>query len=62
MYIWESEFVYLGMAKSPPCRNLVIRCNGGLRRPARNGPGLPMGVLGFPNWILGRTHGLRSSA
>ena len=25
-------------------------------------PEIPIGVLGLPNWVLGRTHGLRASA
>ena len=35
---------------------------GGACPPAQNGPWLPIGVLGLPNWVLGCTHGLRASA
>ena len=50
-----------GMSLNSPCRGFVTRWNGGACPPAWNGPWLPIGVLGLPNWVFGSTHGLRAS-
>ena len=38
------------------------RRNGGACPPALNATWIPVGLLGLPNWRLGRTHSLRMCA
>ena len=51
-------YIYLFLARDPfefALSGFVTRWNGRACPPAWNGPWLPMGTLGLPNWVLSWT-------